>query len=265
MDKNTENIENITQIQDKPTNIAEKEKTNELPQTDIISESEEVSEKIILDDEILKELDIIEPQASTDTIKDENLSTNTQSQEDLKSSVNSDFLKIQNLIQIGFINPQQGQILKKQVLKKAFDKLVQDEKARINENEVIEDKNKVFDEFCKTNPDFFAQQGRKEVLNYLKNANSQISSTELSKISNLVRTIEKSAIDRYMQKISHQQTLQDSNSFAKKKLTANAQNTSSTADLGRIFTREQIGKMSSSEFAKYENSIMTQLKKGLIK
>jgi len=66
--------------------------------------------------------------------------------------------------------------------------------------------------------------------------------------------------------VSHEKTLISSNEAAKQKLTANAQKTGfSDKNLSRTFTREQIGKMSSAEFAKYESSIMEQLKKGQIR
>jgi hypothetical protein len=48
-------------------------------------------------------------------------------------------------------------------------------------------------------------------------------------------------------------------------LTANAQNKGfQDKNFSRTFTREQIGKMSGAEFAKYEPLIMEHLKKGLI-
>ena len=88
---------------------------------------------------------------------------------------------------------------------------------------------------------------------------------ELSKISDIIRTVEKAAIDRYLQKVSHEKTLRDSNETAKQRLTANAQKSGFNGNFLRTFTREQIGKMSSAEFVKYESAIMEQLKKGLIR
>ena len=173
-------------------------------------------------------------------------------------------------MQAGLINSVQGQNLKKEVLKKAFDKLVQTEKNRRTSTTASQpvqpvNKNEVFEEFSKSNPDFFTSDGRKEVLNYLKSEDVIVGKDELSKISNIIRTVEKAAIDRYLKKVTHEKTLRDSNEVAKQRLTANAQKSSSSANLSRTFTREQIGKMSSAEFAKYESVIMENLKKGLIK
>ena len=193
----------------------------------------------------------------------------------VEKAIAQDFEKIQKLMQTGLINSVQGQNLKKEVLKKAFDKLVQTEKLRRNIptaslseqsiNKPIASKNEVFEEFSKSNPEFFTSDGRKEVLNYLKSDDVIIGKDELSKISGIIRTVEKAAIDRYLKKVTHEKTLRDSNEAAKQRLTANAQKLSTSGNLLRTFTREQIGKMSSAEFAKHESSIMENLKKGLIK
>lgn len=50
----------------------------------------------------------------------------------------------------------------------------------------------------------------------------------------------------------------------KQKLRAKAQNSNKNEANTRIFTREQIGRMSGAEFAKNERMIMDQLRKGLI-
>lgn len=191
----------------------------------------------------------------------------------VEQAISQDFAKIQKLVESGLINSAQGQNLQKQVLKKAFDMLVQTEKVKRGlaqmpeqnkQAEAPQDKNKVFEEFGKSNPDFFTSNGRKEVLNYLKSDNVALGTDELNKISGIIRTLEQAAIDRYLQNAAHEKTLRDSNESAKQRLTANAQK-SGPGNLSRTFTREQIGKMSANEFAKYESQIMEQLKKGLIK
>ena len=191
----------------------------------------------------------------------------------VENSLSQDFQKIQGLVEAGLINSAQGQNLKKQVLKKAFDKLVQAEKTKRNLLPVLEQnkpqnfaqQNNSIEEFSRNNSDFFTSDGRKEVMNYLKSGNVQVGKDELNKISEIIRIVEKSAIDRYLQKATHEKTLQESNETAKKKLTANAQKTGHNGNLSKTFTREQIGKMSSAEFTKYEPYIMEQLKKGQIK
>lgn len=190
----------------------------------------------------------------------------------VQKSISQDFAKIQNLMNNGLIDSVQGQNLKKQVLKKAFDMLVQTEKIKRNQQPASTSNNqtqasgvKVFEEFSKNNPDFFTSDGRKEVLNYLKSGNVAIGKDELNQISDIIRTVEKAAIERYLQKVAHEKTLKNSNETAKQRLTANAQKSGFSGNLSRTFTREQIGKMSSAEFTKYESAIMEHLKKGLIK
>lgn len=191
----------------------------------------------------------------------------------VEQAISQDFAKVQKLVESGLINSAQGQNLKKQVLKKAFDMLVQTEKAKRalpkaeqnRQANISVNKNAVFEEFGKSNPDFFTSDGRKEVLNYLQSDNVALGADELNKISGIIRTVEKAAIDRYLQNAAHEKTLRDSNKSAKQRLTANAQKSGSSGNLSRTFTREQIGKMSATEFAKYESQIMEQLKKGMIK
>lgn len=199
-----------------------------------------------------------------------------QAEKEVEKAISQDFIKIQKLIKEGLISSAQGQNLKKQVLKKAFDKLVQTEKVKrsllaqnfqnINQSDQISNnKSDVFDEFSKNNPNFFDSNGRKEVLNYLKLGNVNLGRDELNNISNIIRTVEKAAIDKYLQKMAHEKTLRNSNETAKQRLTANAQKSVYSGNLSSTFTREQIGKMSSAEFAKYESAIMEQLKKGHIR
>lgn len=234
-----------------------------------------------LHQEILEKLDIkTKEKALKDEVKinKNEILENNLVKNQIEKSIAKDFAKIQELMQSGLVNSVQGQNLKKQVLKKAFDKLVQtekikrflsaslqqnNEKAKTLNNTVT--KENVFNEFGKSNPDFFTQQGRKEVLDYLKSDGVTVGINELNKISTIIRTVEKAAIERYLQKATHEKTLRDSNETAKQRLTANAQKLSYSGNLSSTFTREQIGKMSGSEFAKYEKAIMEALRKGLIK
>lgn len=235
-------------------------------------------------DEVLEKLDI-KPKEFKQDIQEKSMRENSEQTElsktqklgtseiQIKQTIEQDFLKIQQLIQTGLINSVQGQNLKQQVLKKAFDKLVQTEKMKRSSPAFNPDtidvkpsnKNEVFEEFSKSNPDFFVPEGRKEVLDYLKSDDVIIGKDELNKISSIIRSVEKSAIDRYLQKMTHEKTLRESNESAKQRLSANAQKSSSGTNYSKTFTREQIGKMSSAEFAKNESVIMDQLQKGLIK
>lgn len=247
----------------------------------------EIDQKLY--DEVLEKLDIVKKTQNKD-IQDqinqratlhEKLKNEThqspkieksQEQLQIENTLVRDFTKLQKLMQAGLINSGQEQNLKNQVLKKAFDKLVQIEKIKRTApeqlskvTEVATNTNEVFEEFSKSNPEFFVPDGRKEVLNYLKADGVTIGKDELNKISDIVRVVEKSAIDRYLKKAAYEKTLRDSNEISKQRLTANAQKTSFGGSFLRNFTREQIGKMSSAEFIKYEPVIMEQLKKGLIR
>lgn len=242
----------------------------------------------VLYDEILEKLDI-KKKENKQELQDKSIQNkskgeaylnklkqleNIQAENQIKETIRQDLSKIQKLVQIGLINSAQGQNLKKQVLSKAFDKLVQTEKIKrnftaiqpeIKNTPVLQNKNKAFEEFSQSNPNFFTSEGRKEVLNYLKSGDVIIGKDELNKISEIIRIVEKSAIEGYLKNVSYEKTLRESNDTAKQKLTANAQKSMGSKNLSRTFTREQIGKMSSAEFIKYESEIMAQLKKGLIK
>lgn len=171
---------------------------------------------------------------------------------------------IDNFMKAGIINPVQGQHLINYVLNKAQEYVVQQEKAGTQTKAQplivsgIED-------FVKEKPDFFNQNGRNQVLEYLKNSNSIVDKDEIAKISEMIESLEKSAIEGYLQKQAHEKSLNDENEAAKKKLKANAQKANAADANARVFTREQIGKMSGAEFAKNERAIMDQLRKGLIR
>lgn len=185
----------------------------------------------------------------------------------VKQIVAQDLLKIDNLMRLGLANPIQAQNLKQQVLKNAFDTVVQQKRLEQSlppSAGPSPDRSQVFSEFEKENSEFFSQ--RKEILEYLNSDRIVVDKDELKKISKMVEIVEKNAIDRYLKKASYEKNLQSQNQLAKQKLTANAQSSQfSDKNFGRIFTREQIGKLSGAEFAKYESVIMAQLKKGLIK
>lgn len=184
-----------------------------------------------------------------------------------KSLIPEEFKKNLNNLQIvlnsGLINPLQGQNLLNHIIQEALKMNVQN--TREDFTTQIRDKNTVFEEFAKENPKFFDISGRSEILNYLKSDNISVDKDELSKISKIVEAVEASAIERYLQKVAHEQNLEKANLQAKQKLQANAQNTKSESKNFSPFTREQIGKMTSAEYLKNEPLIMDQLKKGLIK
>ncbi len=184
-----------------------------------------------------------------------------------KSPIPEDFKKNLNNLQIilnsGLINPLQGQNLLRHIIQEALNLNVQNSQEDLTTQ--MSDKAKAFEEFSKENPKFFDVDGRKEILNYLKSDDISVDRDELSKISKIVEAVEYSAIQRYLQKVAHEENLEKANLQAKQKLQANAQNTKSESKNLSPFTREQIGNMTSAEYLKNEPLIMEQLKKGLIK
>lgn len=206
-----------------------------------------------------------EKQENIQTQFEERLGVN-QEKSSQKSPISEEFKKnlknLQIVLTSGLINPQQGQNLLNHIIQEALNMNVQnmreDLTTQISDNESSNG-------FTSSEAKFFDIAGRNEVINYLKSGNVSVDKDELSRIAKLVETIENSAVERYIQKVAHEQNLEKSNLQAKQKLQANAQNTKSECKNLAPFTREQIGKMTSAEFLKNEALIMSQLKKGLIK
>lgn len=206
-----------------------------------------------------------EKQENIQTQFEERLGVN-QEKSSQKSPISEEFKRNLNNLQIvltsGLINPQQGQNLLNHIIQEALNMNVQNMREDLTTQ--ISDKESS-NGFTSSEAKFFDIAGRNEVINYLKSGNVSVDKDELSRIAKLVETIENSAVERYIQKVAHEQNLEKSNLQAKQKLQANAQNTKSECKNLAPFTREQIGKMTSAEFLKNEALIMSQLKKGLIK
>lgn len=181
---------------------------------------------------------------------------------DVKSIAERDLATIQNLVEAGKIDNAQGQYLVNYVLNKAYNMVNNQNAQNVQQDSVPVDG---LSEFENLNNDFFKQDGRSEVLNYLKNSNMNFDKDEISLISGLIEKLENSAVDRYLKQVAREKSLNDENEIAKQRLRANAQNSNFDDKKNRIFTREQIGKMSGAEFARYEKAIMEQLRKGLIR
>lgn len=188
--------------------------------------------------------------------------------ENVKQMAVNDINMISNLVETGVMTQEQGQNLMNYVTKKAFEKYIASQSSE-TPNKISALASTITEQEPKTQnmpmPDFFNKDGRLDVYDYLKNSEIEFDNGEISKISDLVEKIENSAIERYLKEKEHEKALNNENEFAKQRLRANAQNTSSDGLKNLVFTREQIGKMSGAEFAKHERAIMDQLKKGLIK
>lgn len=193
--------------------------------------------------------------------------------QEIERQSKEDVSKVEMLLKSGILNPKQGESLIQQIIKKGYDELQQVD-LKFNDNVKVQSENqdeKQFDkkqaiiEFEKEKPDFFNQEGRLDVLNYIKSGILEFDKQELVHISNLVERIEQAAIERYIKQAEYEAKLKQTNDEAKSRLSANAQNAKDTSNKQIAFTREQIGKMSSSEFNKNEKLIMEQLRQGLIR
>lgn len=180
---------------------------------------------------------------------------------DVQSIVANDIRRIQQLVDNGVIDNTQGQYLVNYVINKAYDMVNNQQRGEAQ----IRPKPDAFAEFEAENAGFFNKDGRAEVLEYLKRSGFDGDKDEISLISQMIERLENGAIERYLKQTAREKTLNDENEIAKQRLRANAQNSNFDDMKTRAFTREQIGKMSGAEFAKYEKAIMEQLRKGLIK
>ena len=120
-----------------------------------------------------------------------------------------------------------------------------------------------FELFNQEKPGFFDGEPRKAVLDYIKGLN--MDKDEISKVAALIEGVEKGAVDGYLKKSAYDKSLNDENLAAKSKLTSYAQNAGLGSDIGRIFTRADIGAMSDDDFDRNEKLIMEQVKQGLVK
>lgn len=180
---------------------------------------------------------------------------------------------IKSLMQSGIINSVQGQHLMNYIINKA-----NTETTRQPQTSALPQAPQMpqitvpsggivygIEAFLKENPEFFNKNGRNRVLEYLKKSNSVVDKDEIMQIAELVEALEQSAVDGYLQNQAHEKSINDENKAAKAKLRANAQNSNAADANARVFTREQIGRMSGAEFAKNEKAIMEQLRNGLIR
>ena len=192
----------------------------------------------------------------------ETISSSADQQQFENSDFSEDISRIGNLVKSGVLTTQQGQYCMSQLAKKTMERLVQEQTLIPSYSNQVS----ALELFLEKNPDFFKAEGRNDIYDYLQNSNFIVDMDEIDRISQMVEKLEQSAVDRYLKQQAHEKILNDGNEAAKRKLTANAQNTSSfNSNKSGVFTREQIGRMSGAEFTKNEPLIMEQLKKGLIK
>ena len=113
-----------------------------------------------------------------------------------------DIAIIDNFMKAGIINSVQGQHLMNYVLNKAQEFIVKQQQAGAAQpsvNTIVSG----IEAFVKENPDFFNQNGRGQVLEYLKSSNTVVDKDEISRISQMIEALEQSAINGYLQKQAH--------------------------------------------------------------
>lgn len=186
----------------------------------------------------------------------------------LEQAIATDTLRLQTMLQQGVITKQQGQYLMAQLAKRANEiNMCKNSVPFPNQAQTqqpqTQNQMSPLETFTKQNPEFFNVGGRNAVLDYIKNYN--LDKDEISQVAKIVEQLENSAVNSYLKKSAHEKSLNDENSAAKSKLNAYAQNSTGNSNMNRIFTREDIGKMTSEEFTKNEKLIMAQVKQGLIK
>lgn len=239
-----------------------------------IKENEAVTNNILSDDD--KEKTLLKCNSKDECLnrnEDKTFNQIAEKIQEIERQAKEDVSKVEMLLKSGILNPRQGESLIQQIIKKGYNELQQvDLKSNDNvdvQNEIQEekqfDKKQAIIEFEKEKPDFFNQEGRLDVFNYIKSGILEFDKQELEHISKLVEKIEQSAIERYIKQAEYEAKLKQTNDEAKSRLSANAQNAKCTSNKQIAFTREQIGKMSSSEFNKNEKLIMEQLRQGLIR
>ncbi len=186
----------------------------------------------------------------------------------LEQAVNNDIARVKMLMAQGIITSNEAQYLVSQLVNKAniiesYKQLPVANPQLSQPQPPITPVQNPFDLFNQEKPGFFDGESRGAVLDYIRNLD--VDKDEITKIAALIEGVEKGAVDGYLKKSAHDKSLNDENSAAKSKLTSYAQNASNGGDIGRIFTREDIGNMSGEEFAKNEKLIMEQVRQGLIK
>lgn len=186
----------------------------------------------------------------------------------LEQQIGADVNVLKDFVQKGIITQEQGQYLYKLLAEKAQTlneyKLAQQSAAQTQPAQFVPQVQETpMDLFNKERPGFFDGDGRTAILDYIKGYD--LDKDEIFKIAQLIENIEKTAVDKFLKKSEYEKSLNDENAAAKSRLTAYAQNPASDSNLGKVFTREGIGKMSGKEFTRNEEAIMAQLRNGLIK
>lgn len=225
-----------------------------------------------------------------------------QSLKVLKNIADKDFRTIENLVSIGGLQENDGQILKNEVLKKMFDTIKKTATSPIykenqqsadgnsdnmanfdghsaHENENIPADSNQTTSFDTTTPSKFAPQNTAEIPSEQEILGKSYPTAQIidfltqnknnlppEKLAELVKTIETNAVQDYINKMNLSEKQQQQNNQAKQKLTSSVTNGKAPlGELNKIFTRETLKKLPPEEFKRYENIIAKQIEMGLLK
>lgn len=96
---------------------------------------------------------------------------------------------------------------------------------------------------------------------YLKEAGGE----DYEKIGKILEEVAKNAVEAYIKKVEYEKNLYSANEDAKKKLkTYSSQGTRNKGEAKKVYTREEIGRMSAEEFARAHDQIMDDFVNGRV-
>lgn len=206
-----------------------------------------------------------EPETKENTSVKENSQAETSSQKQMQSpkkqnqstkepNFENDRNNVNVLLSLGVINHEKAQEI--------FKKLDAIEH-KYNEQKKSDFTSEQVQAFLADNPDFASIPEKAEILYYLKSKNS-LTQEELGEVSRIVKSIEALAVKKFQE--AQKQALQTQNIDALSRISSVAQNFSSAPkEAEKIFTKDDIIKMSNKEFLKNEQAIKKQLLEGKIK
>ncbi|MDD3325374.1 MAG: hypothetical protein PHN38_09680 [Sulfurospirillaceae bacterium] len=188
------------------------------------------------------------------TVKNPPQNVSQESKPNIEEILRNDFSKIDKLVKAGIIEASQGKEAMQEVVKKAFDTVN-------NASEPAPDN--AFAEFEKATPDFFNSDARNAVKDYISTVCPDLSKDDISKISALITSLEKSAVDSYAK---NEQISLDANESAKKRLSSAAlSGAQAHGNSFKLYTLAEITKMPPAEFRAHEKEIMKQFSEGKLK
>jgi len=163
---------------------------------------------------------------------------------------------IDNLVDFGIIQPQEGQAMKINLMKELSQ---QPEVSTGNEAQSLVQSG--FMQFLKEQPKFF--ENRDNLKQYLEIVGVELDKDDFAKIAQLVEDLENAAVSRFADKSLHGEALKEFNEQAKERLkTLSSSVAGGRLEAQKYFTPEEIGKMSPQEFRRNEHIINEQMKKG---